>query len=103
MSKAISPTRPRRQRIRHHYPYMLSAEVLSAEPTHEDDLSSLRDDASCDGHCFLKPLRSFGDGTYLVRVASSVELLRNHGYTMVLNEMQLARGTPWHEHLLNSA
>ena len=92
--------------IRHiwyHYPYVMSADMLSAEPTHEDDLSSLREDASCDGHCFLKPLRSFGDGTSLVRVASSVELLRNQGYTMILNEMQLARAYPWHEHLLKSA
>ena len=96
MNKALSPTRPRRQRIRHHYPYMLSADVLSAEPTHEDD-------ASCDGRCYLKLTRSFGDGTYLPRVTASPALLRHQGYTLVLHEAELAKALPWHDHLMKSA
>jgi hypothetical protein len=91
------------QRIWYYYPYVMSADVLSAEPTHEDDPYSLRDDASCDGHCYLKLTRSFGDGTYLARVAASQELLRNQSYTVVLNEVQLAKAHPWHEHLLKGA
>ena len=47
------------RRIWYHYPYVITADMLSAEPTHENDLSSLRDDASCDGHSYLKFTRSF--------------------------------------------
>ena len=92
--------------IRHiwyHYPYVMSADMLSAEPTHEDDLSNLREDASCDGHCYVKITRSFGDGTYLARVAASPALLRNQGYTVVFNEAQLAKAIPWHDQLKKSA
>jgi len=91
------------RRIWYHYPYVLPADVLSAEPTHEDDLSSLRDDASCDGRCYLKLTRSFGDGTYLARVAASLALLRHEGYTLVLHEAQLAKAFPWHDHRMKSA
>ncbi|HEX9132118.1 MAG TPA: hypothetical protein VF844_07485 [Ktedonobacteraceae bacterium] len=91
------------RRIWYHYPYVISADVLSADPTHEDDLSSLRDDASCDGHCYVKFTRSFGDGTYLARVAASPALLRHQGYTVVFNEAQLAKAIPWHDQLMKSA
>jgi hypothetical protein len=85
------------------YPYVMPADVLSTEPTHENDPSNLRDDASYDGRCYLKLTRSFGDGTYLARVAASLELLRNHGYTVVLNEVQLAKARPWHDRFPKSA
>ena len=91
------------RRIWYLYPYVMSADVLSAEPTHEEDPSSLRDDASCDGRCYLKLTRSFGDGTYLARVAASPALLRHQGYTVVLHEAQLAKALPWHDHLMKSA
>ena len=90
------------QRIWYFYPYELAADVLSAEPTHEDDPSSLRDDASCGGICYIKLTCSFGDGTYLARVAASMELLRKHGYTVMLFEAQLAKAHPWDDHLLKS-
>jgi hypothetical protein len=83
------------RRIWYHYPYVLSAEVLSAEPTHEDDLSSLRDDASSHGHCYVKLTRSFGDGTYLARVAASPALLRHQGYTVVLHEAHTNSLSMW--------
>jgi hypothetical protein len=91
------------RRIWYHYPYVIPADMLSAEPTHEDDLSSLRDDASCDSHSYLKLTRSFGDGTYLARVAASPALLRNQGYTVVLNNAQFTQARPWHDHLMKSA
>jgi hypothetical protein len=91
------------QRIWYHYPYVMTADVLSAEPTHEEDRSSLRGDASCEGHCYLKLTRSFGDGTYLARVAASPALLRHQGYTVVLDEAQLARALSWHDVLMKGA
>jgi hypothetical protein len=87
------------RRIWHHSPYVLPADVLSAEPTHVDDPSSLREEASCDGHCYLKLTRSFGNGTYLVRVAASPEHLRHQGYTVVLDQAQIAKTLPWHDFL----
>ena len=82
------------RRIWYYHPYVLSADVLSVEPTHEDDSSSLRNDASCDGYCFVKLTRSFDDGTYLARVAASPALLCHQGFTVVLDEAQLTRMLP---------
>jgi hypothetical protein len=90
------------RRIWYFYPYELTADVLSAEPTHEDDPSNLRDDASCGGICYIKLTHSFGDGTFLARVAASMKLLRKHGYTVVLFEAQLAKARPWDDYLLKS-
>jgi hypothetical protein len=90
------------KRIWYHYPYVAPADVLSAEPTHEDDPSNLRDDASRDSRCYLKFIRSFRDGTYLARVAASPLHLRNQGYTVVLNEVQFAKARPWNDQLLKS-
>ena len=59
------------RRIWFHYPYVMPADVLSNEPTHGDDPSSLREEASCDDICYLKLICSFRDGTYLARVAAS--------------------------------
>jgi hypothetical protein len=89
----------RHQRIWYHYPYVMPADVLSAEPTHEDDLSSLRDDASCEGYCYVKLTRSFDDGTYLARVAASPASLCHQGYALVVHEAQFAKALPWHVHL----
>ena len=86
-----------------HYPYVMPAEVLSNEPTHEDDRSSLREEASCSGLCYLKLTQSFHDGTYLARVAASRDALRTGGYTVVVNDMQLAQAHPWHALLAKSA
>jgi hypothetical protein len=92
-----------RQRIWYYYPYVLSADVLSAEPTHEEDHSSLRNDASRDGYCFVKFTRSFGNGSYLARVAASPALLHYKGYTVVLDEAQIAKALPWHGFLMKGA
>jgi len=89
--------------IWYHYPYVVPADVLSAEPTHEDDPSSLREEASCGSLCYLKLTCSFHDGTYLARVAASPEALRSHGYTVVVNDAQLAKAYPWHSLLMKSA
>jgi hypothetical protein len=89
--------------IWYHYPYVVPADVFSAEPTHENDPSSLRAEASCSGICYLKLTRSFHDGTYLARVAVSPEALRSHGYTVVVNDAQLVKARPWHSLLKKSA
>ena len=36
------------------------------------------------------------DGTYLGRVAASPHTLRTGGYTIVLNDAQVAKARPWH-------
>jgi hypothetical protein len=99
MRKTIVPTR----RIKHHSLYVLPAYGHSAEPTHREDPSSLREEASCDGYCYLKLTRSFGDGTYLVRVAASPALLRHRGFTVVLHEALVARALPWHDFCMKGA
>jgi hypothetical protein len=86
-----------------HYPYVMPADVLSDEPTHEDDRSSLREEASCDGLCYLKLTQSLHDGTHLARVAASPDALRTGGYTIVVNDTQLAKACPWHALLARSA
>ncbi len=99
MQKATSLTR---RIIWHHYPYVLPADVLSPELTHETDPSSLREEASKNGLYYLKLTRSFHDGTYLARVAASPDALRSHGYTVMVNDVHLAKARPWHG-LLKSA
>ncbi len=99
MQKATSLTR---RIIWHHYPYVLPADVLSPEPTHETDPSSLREAASSGDICYLKLTCSFHDGTYLARVAASPDALRSHGYTVIVNDVHLAKARPWHG-LLKSA
>lgn len=99
MQKATSLTR---RIIWHHYPYVLPADVLSPEPTHETDPSSLRGEACKNGLYYLKLTRSFHDGNYLARVAASPDALRSHGYTVMVNDAQLAKARPWHG-LLKSA
>ena len=99
MNNTSSPTR----RVWYHYPYVLPADVLSEEPTHEGDPSSLRQEASCDGLCYLKLTQSFGDGTNLAHVAASPDALRIGGYTLVVHDAQLAKARPWHAQLTKSA
>ena len=99
MNNTPSPTR----RIWYHYPYVLPADVLSDEPTHEDDPSSLREEASCESLCYLKLTQSFGDGTHLARVAASPDALHTSGYTIVVNDAHLTKARPWHSWLTRSA
>jgi len=89
--------------IWYHYPYVMPADVLSAESTHEYDPSSLHAEASRDGLCYLKLTRSFRDGTYLARVAASPHALRCHSYTVVVNDFHLASARPWHGSMQKSA
>jgi hypothetical protein len=93
MHNTPSPTR----RVWYHYPY-----VLSDEPTHEGDPSSLREEAGCNGLCYLKLTQSFQDDTHLARVAASLDALRTGGYTIVVNDAQLAKARPWHALLTKS-
>ena len=86
---------PLERRIRYGHPYVMPADVLSDEPTHAEDPSNLRADASCDGKCYARIIASFGDGTYLARVAASPDFQRSKGYTVVLTEAQLATARPW--------
>ncbi len=84
-----------KKRIWYHYPYVMPASVLSAEPTHVQDHSSLRDVASTDGTCYLKVTRSFDDGTYLARVAAHPDRILTDGYTLVLSDAQLTLARPY--------
>src|SRR5260370_18370916 len=85
---------PLEKRIWYHYPYVLPATLLSDEPTHDGDPSSLRADASSDDTCYVRITRSFGDGTFLARVAASPECKHTQGFTVVLTETQLAQARP---------
>ena len=85
------------RRIWYGYPYAIAADVLSDQPTHDEDASSLRADASRDGTCYLRLLKAFYDGTYLVRVAARPDFFpAAQGYTVVLTDKQLAKARPWH-------
>jgi hypothetical protein len=88
--------------IWYHIPYVMPADVLSPEPTHDTDPSSLRAEASRNGLCYLKLTQPFHDGTYLARVAVSPDALHSAGFTVIVNEVQLAKARPWHR-LLKSA
>ena len=96
MYRATTPIRPCQRRVWYLYPYMLPADVLSPEPTHDTDPSSLREAASCEGACYVRVLRAFGDGTYLARVAATPGFNPyREGYTLVLTEAQLSQARPW--------
>jgi hypothetical protein len=85
-----------RRRIWFGYPYEMPACLLSAESTHDDDLSNLRADASQDDQCYIRFIRSFGDGTYQVRVAARPDFDPNReGYTLLLTEAHLSQVCPW--------
>jgi hypothetical protein len=86
---SFSPTR-----VVYHSTYVLPATVLWADPIDETDPSSLRADASYDGLCYVQVIDSFGDGTYLARVAAAAECVGTAGYTIVLSEAQLACAVP---------
>ena len=91
------PTR----RIWYGYPYEIPSDVLSDEPTHNEDLSSLRAEASRDGICYLRLLKDLQDGTYLARVAAHPNFFpAREGYTVVLTDKQLAKASPWHRRML---
>lgn len=82
------------KRVCYHYPYVMLAAILSADSVDGEDMSSLRADASNEGICYIRVIRSFDDGWYLVRAAVRPELLAE-GYTVVLSEGQLAYALPW--------
>src|SRR6266853_5478835 len=83
------------RRIWYGYPYAIAADVLSDQPTHDEDASSLRAEASRDGTCYLRLLKAFHDGTYLARVAAHPAFFpATQGYTVVLTEKQLAKARP---------
>src|SRR5436190_1776746 len=86
---------PLEERIWYHYPYVLPAALLSNEPTHAGDSSSLRADASQGDICYVHITRSFDDGTFLARVAASPHFKHAQGFTLVLTEAQLAQAIPW--------
>ncbi len=89
------PQLSRTRCISYHYLYVILAVHLSADPVDEEDPSSLRADVSTDGICYLQAIRSLNDGTYLVRVAKSPELLAQAGYTVLLTEEQFATALLW--------
>ena len=86
---------PLERRIWYHYPYVLPAALLSDEPTHDGDPSSLRSEVSQGDICYVHISRSIGDGTFLARVASSPAFKHAHGFTLVLTVAHLAQATPW--------
>ena len=92
---------PPTRRIWYGYPYEIPADVLSDEPTHDTDASSLRAEASRDGTSYLRLLKAFHDGTYLARVAAHPDFFPvTEGYTVVLTEEQLAQARPWDARVL---
>jgi hypothetical protein len=94
--RAMGQTLPTR-RIWYGYPYAIPSDVLSDEPTHDEDSSSLRAEASRDGTCYLRLLKAFHDGTYLARVAAHPAFFpATQGYTVVFTAEQLAQARPWH-------
>ena len=80
------------QRLGHHDVCVVPARVLSAEPTHDEDPSSLQAEASHAGQCYVRVLLSFGDGTYLAHVAASPDFKCR--FTVVFSEAQLPRHNP---------
>jgi len=80
------------QRLGHHDVCVVPARVLSAEPTHDEDPSSLQAEASHAGQCYVRVLLSFGDGTYLAYVAASPDFKCR--FTVVFSEAQLAQAQP---------
>jgi hypothetical protein len=78
------------------YPYAMPAEVLSDEPTHDEDTSNLRADASQDGTCYVRILHPLEHDIYLARVAASPNFDPNReGHTVVLTQAQLSQVCPW--------
>ena len=89
---------PLARRMWYLYPYVLPADLLSDEPTHDGDPSSLRADARGEGTCYVRVLRAFGDGTYLARVAATPGFNPHwEGYTLVLTEAQLSQARSWNQ------
>ena len=92
---------PLTRRIWYGYPYAIPSDVLSDQPTHDEDASSLRAEASRDGTCYLRLLKAFHDGRYLARVAAHPDFFpATQGYTVVLTAEQLAQARPWHRGVL---
>jgi len=92
---------PLTRHIWYGYPYEIPADVLSDEPTHDTDASSLRAEASRDGTSYLRLLKAFHDGTYLARVAAHPDFFpATQGYTVVLTDKQLAQARPWDARVL---
>ena len=92
---------PLTRRIWYGYLHAVPADVLFAEPTHDEDMSSLCADASRDGTSYLRLLKVFHEGTYLARVAAHPDFfLATQGYTVVLTEAQLAQACPWDARVL---
>ena len=78
----------------YYYPYVLPAEILSAQPVDDNDPSSLREDASTDGYCYLHVIDDLHDGTYLCRVAATPDAIRTRGYTILLSQEHLEQARP---------
>jgi len=83
------------QRLGHHDVCVLPSTVLSGEPTHDEDTSTLQSDASHDGKCYARVILSFGDGTYLAHVAASPDFKCTPRFTVVFSEAQLAQAQPY--------
>ena len=87
---------PLMQHICFGYPYEMPACLLSDEPTHDEDPSSLQGDASQDDRCYIHFIRSFGDGTYQTRLAARPDFDPNRaGYTLLLTEAHLSQARVW--------
>ena len=75
--------------------YLLPAFLLSDEPVDEQDTSSLRAEASNNGTCFVRILRSLERGTYLARVAAHPEQVKTGGYTLAVTDEHLTLAQPY--------
>ena len=79
-----------------HQTYEAPASLLSDDPVEEQDVSSLRAEASADGVCYLRPLRLLEDGIYLVRVAARPGRVMQ-GFTLIVTDEQMAQAQPYQQ------
>ncbi len=86
------------QRVGYLITCCIPADILSDEPSHAEDPSSLRSDASCDGLSYIQVIRSLEENVYLARVAASPECV-TQGYTVLFTEEQLYSAAAWDQRL----
>jgi hypothetical protein len=70
------------------------ANLLSQEPIHNEDTTTLQADARRDGKCSFRMILALGDGTNLAHVAALPDFKRAPRFTVMFSESQLALAQP---------
>jgi hypothetical protein len=73
----------------------VSANLLSNDPTHDEDTTTLQVDARRDGKCSVRVILALSDGTYLAHIAASPDFKRALRFTVIFSETQLAQPQPY--------